>query len=396
MLRRAARLFVLASLLASPMFATAAEGVDIYLFWRPGCPHCEREIAFLQKLEAEQPALRVHYFNLRESTANRELFRRAGQAFGAGVSSVPFTVIGERAWAGYVDDATTGAALRAQALRCAADGCPDRMRALLYESGAAAGAPVNPASELPETVRLPLVGEVALKNPSLPLLTITLGALDGFNPCAMWVLLLLLGILVGEPERLRRWLLGGVFLAASAAVYFLFLAAWLNLFLFVGMLPWVQAAVGAAALLGGGGYLRQYALRRDEVCPVTAPAQRRRVFERLEDLARRRLTLALAGVVLLAAAVNLVELLCSAGLPAVYTRVLTLSHVPPWQYYGYLLLYIAVFLFDDVVVFVAAMTTLEVTGLGTRYARVSRLVGGVVLAVLGVLLLLRPEWLMFG
>lgn len=138
-------------------------------------------------------------------------------------------------------------------------------------------------------------------------------------------------------------------------------------------------------------------LNRAAVCKVTAPAERRQVFDRLRELASRRsLPLALGGIVLLAFAVNLVELLCSAGLPAVYTHVLTLSDLPRWQYYGYLLLYVFVFLLDDLLVFAVAMTTLEVTGLSAKYTRYAQLVGGVVLVVLGALLLLRPEWLMFG
>lgn len=369
---------------------------DIYLFWRPGCPHCEREIEFLQRLVKEQPAVRVHPFSVSESAANRRLLRQVGALFNADVSAVPFTVAGDRAWSGYLDDATTGQAIRAQALKCLACDCPDPVRGLLR--GGAVAPPtgqVARGSDLPDRIRLPFLGEVALKNLSLPALTVVLGVLDGFNPCAMWVLVLLLGILVGLPDPRRRLLLGGAFLLASAAVYFVFLSAWLNLFLFLGMLVWVQWAVGVVALIGGGYYLRQYVRNREAVCPVTAPVQRRQVFERLKRLVRRQsLRLALGGIVLLAAAVNVVELLCSAGLPAVYTHVLTLSAVPPWQYYSYLLLYVAVFLLDDLLVFIAAMHTLQVTGLGTRYVRQSRLIGGVVLTALGALLILRPEWLM--
>jgi threonine/homoserine/homoserine lactone efflux protein len=121
------------------------------------------------------------------------------------------------------------------------------------------------------------------------------------------------------------------------------------------------------------------------------------VLERLKTLAQRRdLVPALAGIVLLAFVVNVVEFLCSAGIPAVFAQVLALSDLAPLEYFGYLVLYVAVFMLDDLVVLVAALKTLEATGLTTRYARWSNAIGGVVLLVIGALLIFRPEWLAFA
>jgi hypothetical protein len=154
-------------------------------------------------------------------------------------------------------------------------------------------------------------------------------------------------------------------------------------------------AVGLVAL-GGGFYYLRYFQNPDAVCKVTAPAARRRVFESLRKLATEsRFWLALAGIVALAFAVNLVELLCSAGIPAVYTQVLALSQLPAWQYYAYLSLYILVFILDDLFVFVVAMKTLQITVHNPLPVRFAHLAGGGVLLAIGALLLLR-EWLMFG
>ena len=250
---------------------------------------------------------------------------------------------------------------------------------------------------IPATISVPLLGEVRTADLSLPALTVVLGALDGFNPCAMWVLVFLIGLLVGMQDRVRMWVLGTAFIAGSAAVYFLFMAAWLNFLLFIGAVVWVRAAVALVALGGGFYYLREYFRNPDAACTVTAPEARRRVLENLRRLAlESRFWVALAGIVALAFAVNLVELLCSAGIPAVYTQVLALNHLPAWQYYAYLALYILVFMLDDLIVFVVAMKALQITGMTTSYSRFSHLAGGVVLLAIGALLLLRPEWLMFG
>lgn len=384
---------------------------DAYLFWRTGCPYCEDARAYLRTLKREIPDLTVTELEVSGSEANREIFIVLNMAMEIERPAVPLVVVGGRAIVGYLDDRTTGAAIREAVLRCRAEACPNIMGPLLAAvmpvrgTAGTAGDDTAPddsgtpavAPTLPETITLPLIGAVPTGALSLPALTVLLGAVDGFNPCAMWVLVFLIGLLVGLKDHRRMWLLGGAFLLASAAVYFLFMAAWLNVLLFLGALLWIRLAVGLLALGGGAFYLREFVVSSDAVCKVAPPERRRRIMDGLKRAVReQRLPLALIGVVVLAFAVNLIELLCSAGIPAVYTQVLAMTPLPAWQYSSYLLLYIAVFLLDDLVVFATAMATLQVTGLTAKYSRYSHLIGGVVLCAIGALLLLRPEWLTFG
>jgi hypothetical protein len=106
--------------------------------------------------------------------------------------------------------------------------------------------------------------------------------------------------------------------------------------------------------------------------------------------------LALGGIIVLAFLVNLVELVCSAGLPAIYTQILALNNLANWQYYFYIFLYVFFFMVDDLLIFIVAMVTLKMTGLSTRYARYSHLIGGILMIIIGILLIFKPEWLMFG
>ena len=373
--------------------------IDVYLFWALGCPHCERAMAFLDRLQKEDARVRLHPLEVTRDARNREAFLRLVDRHRVTDPIVPLVVIGSRVIEGYLDDASTGAELRALALDCLASGCADTVAPLLAGGEAApatADATARPRP-LPESVRLPLLGEVQLRNLSLPALTVALGAVDGFNPCAMWTLVFLIGLLVGMPDRTRRWTLGVAFLAASALVYYLIMAAWLSALLFFGMVVWIRVAIGLVALAAGLYNLREFAVSKEAVCEVTRPAERRKVFERLRGLAsERRFAFAVAGIVLLAFAVNVVELLCSAGIPAVYTQVLAMTELSRWQYHLYLALYILVFMLDDLVVFLTAMATLEVAGATGQYARYGHLMGGGVLLAIGALMLLRPEWLMFG
>ena len=393
-------------------WAGSVGGVDVYLFWREGCPHCEHAIEFLRRVETEQPQARVHYLEVSRNAANRAALIAFAKARKLEDLAVPFTVIGDEISVGWGGDAFSGGPLAARIEACLRAACPDSLGPMLREAGvlaseravqapaSAAPAPVPaPARRgaLPETIKLPLAGELRLATLSLPVLTLVLGALDGFNPCAMWTLVFLLGLLLGMKDKARRWILGCAFIGASAAVYFVFMAAWLNALLLIGMVVWVRAGVALVALGGGFYYLREYFLNPQAACKITAPQSRRRVLERLRSLAaEQRFWIALGGIIALAFAVNLIELLCSAGIPAVYTQVLALSQLPAWQYYAYLLLYILVFMFDDLIVFVLAMKTLEVSGMTTRYVRWSHLFGGVALLAIGALLLLRPELLAFA
>lgn len=399
---------VLALALAAPLAAQGpapAPGgrVDVYLFWAQGCPHCERAIAFLERLEREEAGVRVHYLEVSRDAANRAAFLEVLRGNGIDEVAVPLVLVGEKFSVGYLDDATSGRAIREDVLACRALGCADRVGPVLARAGGRADAgdaaanPARRAPAVPESVNLPLLGKVALADLSLPALTVVLGAVDGFNPCAMWTLVFLIGLLVGMKDRLRRWTLGTAFVAASALVYYLIMAAWLNALLFLGMVAWIRVAIALVALAAGFYYLREFVLNKEAVCEVTAPERRQRVFARLRALAsERRFAVALAGIVLLAFAVNVVELLCSAGIPAVYTQVLALNELPRWQYHAYLALYIVVFMLDDLAVFFTAMLTLEVSGATGAYARWAHLVGGAALLVIGALMLLRPELLMFG
>jgi len=393
-----------ASASASATTATATgHVVDIHVFWRAGCPHCEAELAFLARLEAGHDGLRVHRHEILSSRAARELFVRSAGQLGTRAVAVPFTVIGDNYITGYLDDATTGAALLALAEACRANACRDRVTALLAGNGSTppaqpattpAAAVATATSPLPPTVQVPLLGEIRTAHLSLPMLTVTLAAIDGFNPCAMWALVFLLGLLVGLKDRRRMWLLGVTFVAASALVYYLFMTAWLNLVLFIGAVAWLRLLIGLLAFGGGLWYLYEWKTHRDEQCHVSAAPARRRILDGLRELSTRpQLLLAMAGIVALAFAVNLIELVCSAGIPAVYTQVLAMTPMSSAAHHGYLALYILVFMLDDLFVLAATLYTLQVTGVTARYTHAATLVGGVVLLLLGLVMLLRPDWL---
>lgn len=372
-----------------------APPVNLYFFWGTGCPHCLREKSFLKKMEKKYPDLRVQRLEVTGHRKNLELLQRVATRLQVEAAGVPLTVVGEDYLVGWQSEETSGAALEAAIRQNLENPGLDVVRA----SGGA-GAVLPGTSEkkvMPHRLKVPLLGEWETKALSLGLLTVLIGALDGLNPCALWVLLLLLGFLLGMENNRRRWILGTTFVAASALVYFLIMVAWLNLFLFLGFLFWVRLGIAMVALGAGYYNLREYCTNPAGVCKVSSGGRRHRIICKLQDFIKKEsFWLALGGIVLLAFAVNVVELICSAGFPVVYLQILSLTPLAKWQYYAYIVLYILIFMLDDLIVFFAAMITFEVTGLSTKYKRFSHLLGGFLMLLLGSLLVFKPEALMFG
>ena len=380
-----ARLLALLALLLAAAAPAAAE-VRAWLFWHEGCPHCAGAREALSEIAAADPDLVLTEVEVGVGAETDALFDWAGAQFGNAASAVPFFIVGEAAAVGYSEGLDTAGTYRAMIADCRAAGCADVL---------STRAPVRvPGMVTSAEVTLPLIGHVALADLSLPVLTVVLAAVDGFNPCAMWVLAILIGFLLGVQDRWRMWLLGLVFLGTTGVMYFAIMAAWLNVVLWLGALAWLRFAVGVAALAAGGYYLKSWWTDPVGVCKVTSPGRRRSITDRFRAVvAEPSLLLAALGIAALAVGVNLIELVCSAGIPAVYTQALAMHDLPAAGHYGYLLLYLAVFLLDDTAIFVTAMLTLRFVASAGTYARLSHLVGGVVLIGLGTVMILRPDLL---
>ncbi|OGY93950.1 MAG: hypothetical protein A2406_03540 [Candidatus Komeilibacteria bacterium RIFOXYC1_FULL_37_11] len=390
-----------------PLAGYSAKPVELYFFYADSCPHCHKEALFLDQLADDYGnKLEIHRLEIGEPD-NVSLLLTMAQELKVSVSGVPFTVIGLEYFIGYYNDETTG-----QEIKGAIDN-------LLQTDSNNVTWPVKPlgqpepngASEKvleqttassdqlvsDEQIDIPVLGQINPRDFSLPILSVVLGFLDGFNPCAMWALIFLISLLLGMANKKRMWILGSTFIVTSAFVYFMFMAAWLNIFLFLGLVLWIRIAIGLLALGGGAYNIREFFKNKAGTCKLDGQAQKKRVFDKLKTITEQpSFILALFGIVLLAIAVNMVELICSAGLPAVYTQVLALNDLSTLQHYSYILLYIFFFMLDDLLVFILAMVTLRLTGLSTKYSRYSSLVGGVLMVVIGLLLLFRYEILTFS
>lgn len=370
-------LFLIALWLFLPQLTQAAS-VEVQFFYSKTCPHCQKEEIFLDKLEKDYgDKLKINRYEVSDPDSVK-LLMQYGRELNMNIRSVPITIVGDKYFIGYSDDQTSGLPIKEQ-IDLALGNQPAE------DQGAS------------QMISVPVLGTIDAASFSLPALSVILGLLDGFNPCAMWVLIFLIGLLLGMQNRRRMWVLGTTFIVASALVYFVFMAAWLHLILFLGFIVWIRIIIGLVAMAAGGYNIKEFFTNKNATCKVTGQEKRRRIFDRLKAITQeQKFWLALGGIILLAFAVNLVELLCSAGFPAVFTQVLAINDLSNLARYGYILLYIFFFMLDDLLIFIIAMITLKITGLSTKYSRISNIVGGILMVLIGLLLIFKPEVLSFA
>ena len=346
---------------------------DLEVFVRAGCPHCEAAKVFLGELRREQPSLRIVVHDVAENSVARQRLATLAAERGITNIGVPAFLIGTELIIGFLSADTTGAEIRARLDRLNQDTTP------------------HPAVE---GIRTTWFGELHVRDLGLPLFTIVIGLLDGFNPCAMWVLLFLLSLLVNLHDRRKMTVIASTFVLVSGLVYFAFMAAWLNIFLLIGLSRPIQIGLGGVALLVGTVNVKDFfALHRGISLSIPESAKPG-LYARIRGILQAdNLAGTLAGIVVLAGLVNIIELLCTAGFPALYTQILTLQQMPSWEYYGYLGLYNLAYIFDDSLMVMIAVVTLSRRKLQERAGRWLKLISGLVMAALGAVLLLQPKWL---
>lgn len=402
MLRRFLKSLLLLAVLSVllPSLALAADlPLKMHLFWQQGCPYCEGAKEDLGALAARAPRVHLVLHELAKDANTEQLYEAVLTHFGYRQAAVPLVVIGDRSFLGYFEGGHSAKQYEDAVTRCLSTVCRDALVDLAEATSRSRTGiqPVDPSPPtylIPTSIEVPFLGPVQLAKLSLPVLTVVLAAIDGFNPCAMWVLVFLIGLLLGMENEKRMWILGGAFLGATGMMYFAVMTAWLNVFLFIGAVVWVRTMISLLAIGGGLYFLKEYWAKPEAVCHVTNPGRRQKIMAAFRGAVQEnRLLLSVIGVMTLAVLVNVIELLCSAGIPAVFTQILAMNELPVAINYLYVGVYVAVFMLDDILIFATAMLALRVSGLTGTYARYSHLIGGVVLLSIGAIMLLRPEFL---
>ncbi len=375
--------------------------ITMYIFHGDGCPHCKEELDYISSFKGKYPNLKIVKYEVWYNVNNADLLQKVLNAYSKYTSGVPTTVIGDTIITGFKE--STGGKIERAIKYYSNHDYIDQVKRI--KNGTFKEEELNQEngfyqSELETenglTVDTPFFGKINLQNVSLVSASVIIGFIDGFNPCAMWVLLFLISILLGMKNRKRMWTLGLAFLITSALIYMLIMLSWIQVAVKITTIIWIRNIIAIIALIGGIWNLRSFLKSRDSGCEVVDDKKRKNILQKIRKFtSEKSFVLALIGVMGLAVSVNLVELACSAGLPLVFSELLVLNNVSNTMKFFYTLLYIIFFLIDDIIVFLIAMFTMKVTGISTKYNKYSHLLGGIIMLIVGLLLLFKPGWLMF-
>jgi glutaredoxin len=363
--------FLITLVSLGPAHPVRAAVPDVVMWGHPDCRHCRAAHVYLDGLRARRPELAIVEHDVSNDRDALETLRTLSEQAGRTTVGFPSFMVRGAFLVGFDSAETTGSTIEA-------------------ELGASERGP--PGDE----IDVPWLGPLSARRLGLPLFAITLGLIDGFNPCAMWVLLFLLALLVNVKGRARMLAIAGTFVLVSGLAYFAFMTAWLTVFQLIGISRAVQITLGSLSLIVGAVNIKDFfAYGRGPSFSIPASAKPG-IYARVRAIVHaENLPAAVLGAMVLAVLVNVIELACTAGLPALFTQVLVQQGVPTAARYAYLALYNLAYMFDDALMVGIAVVTLGRHKLQERAGRWLKLLSGVTIAILGALLLLRPEALVW-
>ncbi|WP_345866379.1 cytochrome C biosynthesis protein [Shewanella algae] len=390
--------------------------IPLYFVWSKTCPHCAEAHPFIDSLPERYPWIELHSVMV-GAKGTQELWQQLATETGTEARSVPYMATCGKAIVGYSSEEVTGQFLLNRLKNCylQAGGqlSPEDMpgqtstqantgstQAPLFGTCANDGgdgtcdATALAAEPEVQPVELPLVGVVTPETMSLPILTLVLAGVDAFNPCAFFVLLFLLSIMVNAKSRSRMLLVGGIFVFFSGFIYFLFMTAWLNIFQLFGAGSdggMIILAAGILALIAGSINVKDYFVTKGEVTLSMSAENRTGLIKRMGKLSSASsLATMIAGTTVLAILANAYELLCTAGFPMIYTSVLSMHNLPSFERYMYLVLYNIVYVIPLAIIVIAFSMTLGKRKLTEKEGQTLKLMSGIMMLGLGGTLAVNP------
>ena len=375
-------------------FKVFAEKVNIYLFHSYTCPHCKEELKFFDEYENEN--INLYTFEIMKDTNayNRNLFNKAIEIFKLNPNTgVPLTIIGDTYYVGFNDT------IKEELIKTIDYYENNEYNDTLGVELGLSEENLNGHKYEKDYKLETIFGTISLKNLSLPLVAIIMGLVDGFNPCAMWILLFLISLLFNMENKKKMWVLGLTFLTTSALMYFVVLMAWLSINNVINTMTKLQIVIGIVSLIFGSYNLYKYYKEKksDTGCTVVNKKERKFITNYIKNtLSKDVFVLSIVGIMILAIIVNLIELACSIGLPMMFTEILSLNNLSYKAYILYIILYIIFFMIDDYLVFIISMITLKQTAISTKFNKYSHLLAGIIMLIIGILIIFFPNILTFS
>jgi len=376
------------------MLVQALPDVPIYFFWGDGCPHCTDEKPFLEKLARNNPRITLYEYEVWYVPENMTLFTQLAAVLGFEPRGVPTTFIGDRYWVGYSPQ--IGAEIDGYVKACLERGCRDIGIGIVPGREARMENPVDdPKIDTPASsvINIPLIGAVNLESQSLFVSTALIAFVDGFNPCSLWVLSILLSLTLNTGSRKKVFIIGAVFITVTAAVYMLFIAGLFTVLTVVRFLGWIQVLIALLALFFALINVKDYFWYKEGLSLTIADEKKPGIYKGIRKVMQAGDSLwgLVSATFVMAVGVSVVEFSCTAGFPVLWTNLLTAQQVQTTTFVLLLLLYMLIYQIDEAVIFLVAVFTLKASRLEEKHGRVLKLVGGMLMLTLAGVMLINPD-----
>jgi len=403
--------------------SAADSEVNIYFFYGEGCPHCAKAHVFLQEVADTITGAYLYEFEVYYVLENQDYFWAFTGKHNIEPQGVPTIFIGDRYWVGYSD--TIKAEIQDTVNACLVDACPDYGREILpletfpteeltpeatvtptaapTQANTNTGTVTPPGGETvtqtPESgdpgnlITLPLIGTVDLSNQSLFLSTLIISFVDGFNPCSIWVLTMLLAITLNAGSRKKVFIIGFVFILVTGFIYALFIGGLFTVFKIINFIGWVQVIVAIVALIFGLVNIKDYFWYKEGISFTISDEKKPGIYKRIRRLMNPNESVwgLIVGTVVLAAGVSLVEFSCTAGFPMLWSNLMVSSEVSGLAFVGYLLVYMLIYQIDEMGIFLVSVFTLRKSKLEEKHGRILKLLGGILMLTLAGVMMINPS-----
>lgn len=347
--------------------------VNIYLFYSKICPHCQKEEKYFETLkEKYQDKINIYTYEVTENKTNNEIMKSLKKELKENNQGVPFTIIGSKTFLGYDESFN------------------ERIENTIDSY-------LNENTTTDNIYTIPILGKIEAKNASIILIAIILGFIDGFNPCAMWILLLLINMCISIKDKKKMLIVCLTFIITSGIIYFLSMLG-IGFILDLTTIAYIRNIIAILAIVLGIYNLYTYIKTRKETgCHVVKKEKRKTIITKINNILNNKNTLLMfGGTIILATSVNLIEMACSLGFPTIFLEILSINNIHGFLKITYLLIYILFYLIDDIVVLFLSIKAFEAKGISTKYNKYVHLIGGLIMVLMGVLLIFKPEWIMFN
>lgn len=349
------------------------EKVNIYLFYSKICPHCQKEEKYFETLkEKYQDKINIYTYEVTENKTNNEIMKSLKKELKENSQGVPFTIIGSKTFLGYDESLN--------------ERIENTIESYLDEN-----------TKTDNTYTIPILGKIEVKNASIILIAIILGFIDGFNPCAMWILLLLINMCISIKDKKKMLIVCLTFIITSGIIYFLSMLG-IGFILDLTTISYIRNIIAILAIILGIYNLYTYLKTRKQTgCHVVKKEKRKTIITKINNILNNKNTLLMfGGTIILATSVSLVEMACSLGFPTIFLELLSINNIHSFLKVTYLLIYILFYLIDDIIVLFLSIKAFETKGISTKYNKYVHLIGGLIMILMGVLLIFKPEWIMFN